>query len=101
MKYHIARGDEKLGEYNDLDVTGGLRRGEFLPTDLCWSAGMPGWEPLSSRFDVQPDEPNEPETDPFSALDGAPAAQFCQTITELLADPAALDATGAVGQLAS
>ena len=35
------------------------------------------------------------------AFDGAPAAQFCQTITELLADPAALDATGAVGQLAS
>ena len=71
MKYHIARGDEKLGEHNDLDVTGGLRRGEFLPTDLCWSAGMPEWEPLSARFEVEPDEP---ETDPFSTLDGASTA---------------------------
>jgi pyruvate dehydrogenase E2 component (dihydrolipoamide acetyltransferase) len=34
------------------------------------------------------------------AFDGAPAAQFCQSITELLADPAALDATDA-GKLAS
>jgi uncharacterized RDD family membrane protein YckC len=74
MKYHIARGDDKLGEHNDLDITGGLRRGEFLPTDLCWSAGMPDWEPLSTRFDVQPNEPKEPETDPFSALDGAPGS---------------------------
>ena len=45
MKYHIARSDEKLGEFNDLDIAAGMRRGEFLPTDLCWAKGMTDWEP--------------------------------------------------------
>lgn len=66
MKYHIAREDEKLGEHNDLDIARGLRRGEFRPTDLCWTAGMTDWEPLSARFEV---EPEEPDTDPFSSLE--------------------------------
>ncbi len=55
MTYHIARGDEKLGEFNDLDISAGLRDGTFQPTDLCWAANMTEWEPLSNQF--QPPEP--------------------------------------------
>jgi uncharacterized RDD family membrane protein YckC len=50
MKYHLARGSEKLGEFNDLDISAGLRDGSYKPTDLCWAASMKDWEPLSERF---------------------------------------------------
>lgn len=55
MKYHLARDGDKLGEYSDLEISAGLRRGEFRATDLCWSAGMNDWEPLGERF--PPPEP--------------------------------------------
>jgi uncharacterized RDD family membrane protein YckC len=50
MKYHIARGAEQLGTFNDLDVSSGMREGRFLPTDLCWTDGMPEWQPLETRM---------------------------------------------------
>ena len=59
MKYHLARDGDKLGEYSDLEISAGLRRGEFRATDLCWSAGMKDWQPLAERF-----PPPEPSADP-------------------------------------
>lgn len=59
MKYHLARDGDKLGEYSDLEISAGLRRGEFRATDLCWSAGMKDWEALGERF-----PPPEPSADP-------------------------------------
>ncbi len=50
MKYHLARGEEQLGTFNDLDVSAGLRDGRFKPTDLCWADGMQGWLPLGSHL---------------------------------------------------
>jgi uncharacterized RDD family membrane protein YckC len=50
MKYHIARGQEQLGTFNDLDISSGLRGGRFLPTDLCWTEGMPEWQTLWARM---------------------------------------------------
>ncbi|WP_395746782.1 RDD family protein [Prosthecobacter sp.] len=50
MKYHLARGEEQLGIFNDLDVSAGLREGRFRPTDLCWAEGMPGWLPLGAHL---------------------------------------------------
>lgn len=43
MKYHLARGEEQLGTFSDLDVSAGMRDGRFLPTDLCWTEGMKEW----------------------------------------------------------
>jgi uncharacterized RDD family membrane protein YckC len=57
MKYHVARESESLGEFTDLDISAGLRRGQFLPSDLCWAPSMKDWEPLSSHV-----TPSEPET---------------------------------------
>lgn len=51
MKYHIARGEEKLGEFSDLDVSAGLRDGRFQGTDLCWAPGMNEWEPVEKHFE--------------------------------------------------
>ncbi|MBL9131555.1 MAG: RDD family protein [Verrucomicrobiaceae bacterium] len=67
MKYHIAREDEKIGEFTDLEVSAGLRQEQFRPTDLCWTAGMGEWEPLSKRF---------PPAEPADAVEAAasPAA---------------------------
>ena len=50
MKYHLARGEEQLGTFNDLDVSAGLREGRFKPTDLCWADGMPEWQTLGSHL---------------------------------------------------
>lgn len=62
MKYHIARESEPLGEFNDLDISAGLRSGQFQPGDLCWSSSMTDWEPLSQRF--APAEVETPEGEP-------------------------------------
>lgn len=50
MKYHLARGEEQLGTFNDLDVSAGLRDGRFRPSDLCWTEGMPEWLPLGTHL---------------------------------------------------
>lgn len=50
MKYHLARGEEQLGTFNDLDVSAGMREGRFLPTDLCWAEGMPEWQALGTHL---------------------------------------------------
>lgn len=50
MKYHLARGEEQLGTFNDLDVSAGLRSGRFLPADLCWTEGMEEWQTLEARM---------------------------------------------------
>jgi len=50
MKYHLARGEEKLGTFNDLDVSAGMREGRFLATDLCWAEGMPEWQALGTHM---------------------------------------------------
>lgn len=51
MKYHLARGEEQLGTFNDLDVSSGMRDGRFLPTDLCWTEGMKDWVPLGQHME--------------------------------------------------
>ncbi|MBE2284055.1 MAG: RDD family protein [Prosthecobacter sp.] len=51
MKYHLARGEEQLGTFNDLDVSSGLREGRFLPADLCWTEGMKDWVPLGKHME--------------------------------------------------
>lgn len=50
MKYHLARGEEQLGTFNDLDVSAGMREGRFLATDLCWAEGMPEWQALGTHM---------------------------------------------------
>lgn len=50
MKYHLARGEEQLGTFNDLDVSAGLREGRFQPTDLCWTEGMKDWQTLKDHL---------------------------------------------------
>ncbi|MFO1481874.1 MAG: RDD family protein [Verrucomicrobiaceae bacterium] len=50
MKYHLARGEEQLGTFNDLDVSAGLRDGRFRPSDLCWTEGMAEWQALEVRM---------------------------------------------------
>ncbi len=50
MKYHLARGEEQLGTFNDLDVSAGLREGRFKSTDLCWAEGMAEWKTLGSHL---------------------------------------------------
>ncbi len=50
MKYHLARGEEQLGTFSDLDVSAGLRNGRFQPTDLCWAEGMKDWQTLKTHM---------------------------------------------------
>ncbi len=50
MKCHLARGEEQLGPFSDLDVSAGLRNGRFQPTDLCWAEGMKDWQTLKTHM---------------------------------------------------
>ncbi|WP_395736587.1 RDD family protein [Prosthecobacter sp.] len=70
MKYHLARGEEQLGTFNDLDVSAGLRAGRFKPTDLCWTEGMADWKPLGDHLQELNPEASPPVLEPsaISAL---------------------------------
>jgi len=46
MNYHISRQGQTYGPYPAEDVKRMLSEGRLLPTDLCWTEGMAGWEPL-------------------------------------------------------
>jgi uncharacterized RDD family membrane protein YckC len=60
MKYHVARQGEKLGEFSDLEISAGLRDGQFKPDDLCWAASMADWESIKVHFEL-PEVSLEPE----------------------------------------
>ncbi len=67
MKYHLARGEEQLGTFNDLDVSAGLREGRFKPTDLCWAEGMKEWQTLKSHLqELNPEAVAPPIAEPPS-----------------------------------
>lgn len=67
MKYHLARGEEQLGTFNDLDVSAGLRDGRFKATDLCWAEGMPEWQTLKDHLqEVNPEAVISPSVEPPS-----------------------------------
>ena len=68
MKYHLARGEEQLGTFNDLDVSAGLREGRFKPTDLCWAEGMPEWRTLGSHLQELNPEGGAPPTAELPAI---------------------------------
>lgn len=71
MKYHLARGEEQLGTFNDLDVSAGLREGRFKPTDLCWTEGMTEWLTLGSHLqelNLEATPPPLPELPGLAAL---------------------------------
>lgn len=71
MKYHVARESEQLGEFNDLDISAGLRSGQFQPGDVCWNASMSDWESLAQRF--APAEPEAGTPPPLPVVEAAPA----------------------------
>lgn len=72
MKYHLARGEEQLGTFSDLDVSAGLRDGRFKRTDLCWTEGMKEWQTLGDHLQELNPEETEPsgttETPSMTAL---------------------------------
>lgn len=68
MIYHIARGEEQLGTFNDLDVSAGLRNARFLPTDLCWAEGMKEWQALEVHMKTVAAETGVAEPVSFTAL---------------------------------
>lgn len=75
MKYHVARESEPLGEFSDLDISAGLRNGQFQPEDLCWAPGMKDWERLSERF-APSTEPAPPAGEPPPLPPLAPALEW-------------------------
>lgn len=74
MKYHLARGEEQLGTFSDLEVSSGLRNGRFKPDDLCWMEGMPDWQTLKARMQ---------ETNPQDE----PAVETAEPVPFRIADP--------------
>ncbi len=52
MQYHISRQGQTYGPYAADDVKRMLAEGRLLPSDLCWTEGMAGWEPLGKVMGV-------------------------------------------------
>lgn len=79
MKYHLARGEEQLGTFSDLEVSSGLRDGRFKSSDLCWTDGMSDWQTLAARMrEINPQEEQDAETDepvPFTVIKPEPSLQ--------------------------
>ncbi|MBM3877104.1 MAG: DUF4339 domain-containing protein [Verrucomicrobia bacterium] len=50
MNIHIARNNQQLGQFSLVEVNGGIASGRFLPGDLAWWEGAPGW----TRLDTAP-----------------------------------------------
>ncbi|HYF34212.1 MAG TPA: DUF4339 domain-containing protein [Prosthecobacter sp.] len=67
--YHIARGEEKYGPYEEHEVRRHLETGRIAPEDLCWREGMGEWERVGERFGPprgvnNPAPPREPPAAP-------------------------------------
>jgi uncharacterized RDD family membrane protein YckC len=69
MKYHLARGEEQLGTFSDLDVSAGLRNGRFQPTDLCWAEGMKDWQTLKTHMQDVAEETGIAQPPAIAALE--------------------------------
>lgn len=78
MQYLISRQGQTYGPYAAEDVKRMLAERRILPSDLCWTEGMAGWEPVSRVFGPAASPPgpaaagNEP---PRSAQGSAPQGQ--------------------------
>jgi hypothetical protein len=46
MTIHVARGNDKLGEFSSDAVEAGLKTGRFQPSDLVWWEGLGQWRVL-------------------------------------------------------
>ena len=52
MNYHVAKNGAQLGQMSEEEITGRIATGELSAGDLCWTDGMPEWQPLGSKFRV-------------------------------------------------
>ncbi|MDQ6654673.1 MAG: YIP1 family protein [Verrucomicrobiota bacterium] len=87
---HVSRSGAQLGIFDEARVREGLTTGEFIGTDLGWTAGMATWRPLSELESFQT-VPPPPATLPEAAEPTAePAAQMTAAPTAA----AAVEATG-------
>ncbi len=74
---HVSRSGAQLGVFDEARVREGLASGEFIGTDLGWTAGMAAWRPLSEleSFQTAPPPPAIlPETVEGTAEPMVPAA---------------------------
>jgi hypothetical protein len=71
--FHIARNGQQYGPYSEAVVKAGLSRKRILPTDLCWTAGMTEWQPVSAVFQSAVAPPPMPAAPPLQKTSPAPA----------------------------
>ncbi|MGC8882628.1 MAG: GYF domain-containing protein [Bryobacteraceae bacterium] len=50
MQYFISRGGQTYGPYPEEEIRRMLSEGRILASDLCWTQGMPQWQPVSQVF---------------------------------------------------
>jgi len=64
MDYHVARDNQQLGVFSNEEVESRLASGEFLPSDLVWTEGMPQWQPAREVFAVASGTPGTEASPP-------------------------------------
>lgn len=54
MQYYISRAGATYGPYPEEEVRRMLGEGRVVATDLCWTEGMAGWQPVGQVFGAAP-----------------------------------------------
>lgn len=78
-KWHVARGDRKVGPISDQQLKEFAASGKLKPEDLIWKDGMDEWKPASNVKGLFPSKPAGPPELPVPVQTPGPATQnkFC------------------------
>ncbi len=60
MAIHISKNGQNYGPYNEADVAGYLRSGQFDGNDFAWREGCAGWIPLRQLMGMPAVTPQVP-----------------------------------------
>lgn len=74
MQYSISRGGQTYGPYPGEDIRRMISERRILASDLCWSQGMPQWQPVSQVIGVPAVAAVQPPAAPHRAAVHAPRA---------------------------
>jgi hypothetical protein len=89
-KWHVSRGDKKVGPVSDNQLKGFAESGKLRPEDLVWKEGMDEWKPASKikgLFQPSPAQPTDLPL-PVSVPDTHNKRGFCSNCGAELQDGA-------------
>ena len=69
-KYHLARGEEILGDFNSLEIRELVAKGEVLPTDFVYLPATESWRAVLPPFPCRRWTPKDEDDGPLFYIAG-------------------------------